>query len=51
MFDVIREFAHGLKLGARHAISTRHNLTEVAIRPSVRAALKDGVVGTEQAGR
>lgn len=51
MFDVIREFAHGLKLGARHAVSTRHNLTEKAMRPSLRAALEDRVVGSEQAGR
>ncbi len=51
MFDAIREFAYGLKLGARHSVSTRHYMTEKALRPSVRAALRDGMVNSEQSGR
>jgi hypothetical protein len=51
MFDIIREFAYGLKLGARHSIDVRHNLTERTMRPSVSAALKNNSVGTDHAGR
>lgn len=51
MFDIIREFAYGLKLGARHSIDVRHNLTERAMRPSVTAALKNNSVGTDNVGR
>jgi len=51
MFDMLREFAYGLKLGARHAVDTRHHMVERAVRPSVSAAQQNGVVGTEQAGR
>jgi len=50
MFDMIRELAHGLKLGARHSVSVRHNMTEHMMRPSVSAALKNGMVGTDSAG-
>ena len=50
MFDMIRELAYGLKLGARHSVDTRHNMTERALRPSVTAALKNGNVGTDGAG-
>ncbi|MCO5133148.1 MAG: hypothetical protein M9908_02135 [Phyllobacteriaceae bacterium] len=51
MFDTIREFAYGLKLGVRHSVSTRHNMTERAMRPSVSAALRNMPVATEHAGR
>ncbi len=51
MFDIIRELAYGLKLGARHSFDTRHYMTERAIRPSVSAAMKNASVGAEQAGR
>lgn len=51
MFDMIREFAYGLKLGARHSIDTRHHFAERAVRPSVTAAMKNEFVGTEQSGR
>jgi len=51
MFDMIRELAYGLKLGARHSVDTRHNMTERMMRPSVSAALKDNAVGMEQSGR
>ena len=50
MFDIIREFAYGLKLGARHSIDVRHNMTERAMRPSVSAARKNGTVGIDNAG-
>lgn len=50
MFDMFREFAYGLRLGARHSLDTRHNLTENALRPSVSAALRDKKVGSEQFG-
>jgi len=50
MFDMIREFAYGLKLGARHSVSVRHNMTERMMRPSVTAALKNNSVGTDTAG-
>ena len=51
MFDTIREFAYGIKLGVRHSVSTRHNMTERAMRPSVSAALRNMPVATEHAGR
>jgi hypothetical protein len=51
MFDIFREFAYGLKLGARHSIDTRHNMTERAISPSLKAAKKNCYVGSEQSGR
>lgn len=51
MFDILREFAYGLKLGARHSFEIRHNMTERAISPSVRAAKQNGFVGSEQSGR
>lgn len=47
--DVIREFAHGLKLGARHAFESR-SYTEQVLRPSVRSALRDRFVGSDEAG-
>jgi len=51
MFEMIREFAYGLKLGARHSFDTRHNLVERTMRPSVSAALKNTSVGADTAGR
>ncbi len=51
MFDIFREFVYGLKLGARHSIDTRHNMTERAISPSLKAAKKNSYVGSEQSGR
>lgn len=49
--DVVREFAFGLKLGARHAVNNRHGLTEAALRPSLPASRRDGVVAGENFGR
>ena len=50
MFEMIREFAYGLKLGARHSVDTRHNMIERTMRPSVSTALKNASVGTDTAG-
>jgi hypothetical protein len=51
MFEMIREFAYGLKLGARHSVDTRHNMIERAVRPSVSAARKNTFVASEKVGR
>ncbi|MCB1387401.1 MAG: hypothetical protein KDJ80_15800 [Nitratireductor sp.] len=51
MIDTFREIAYGLKLGMRHCVSSRHNMAEKALRPSVSATLKNGKVGSESAGR
>ena len=51
VIDVVREFAYGLKLGARHAVNNRHGLTEAALSPSLPAARKNGLVAGETFGR
>lgn len=51
MFDMVREFAYGLKLGVRHSVTARHNMVETIARPSVAAAIKNQPVGNDQVGR
>ena len=50
MFDTLREFAHGLRLGARHCVGNRHGLTEAALRPSL-PARRNATVPGENFGR
>ena len=51
VFDVVRELAHGLKLGARHSVDLRQDFVGKAMRPSVSDAMKNSSVGNDQAGR
>ncbi len=48
--DVVREFAYGLRLGARHSLE-RHAYTEKALRPALTTGQQNAYVGVEQAGR
>lgn len=49
--DFFREFAYGLKLGARHTVTQRHDLTERALRPGLPKVARNAVLGAEEFGR